>query len=85
MPRSGGTRRSRPEFMPIEQAQALGADMFFGEKYVPESVRVVQVDGFSKELCGGTHVATTGQIGLAADHWRVERRRRPAADRGGHR
>ena len=74
-----------PEFMPIEQAQALGADMFFGEKYVPESVRVVQVDGFSKELCGGTHVASTGQIGSAADHRRVERRRRPAADRGGHR
>ena len=53
-----------PEFMPIEQAHALGADMFFGEKYVPESVRVVQVTGFSKELCGGTHVASTGQIGL---------------------
>jgi alanyl-tRNA synthetase len=53
-----------PEFMPIERAQALGADMFFGEKYVPESVRVVQVDGFSQELCGGTHVVSTGQIGL---------------------
>jgi alanyl-tRNA synthetase len=53
-----------PEFMPIADAQALGADMFFGEKYVPESVRVVQVDGYSKELCGGTHVASTGQIGL---------------------
>jgi alanyl-tRNA synthetase len=52
-----------PEWMPMEQAQALGADMFFGEKYLPESVRVVQVDGYSKELCGGTHCATTGQIG----------------------
>src|SRR5690606_34162437 len=52
-----------PEFMPMEAAQALGADMFFGEKYLPESVRVVQVDGYSKELCGGTHVASTGPIG----------------------
>ncbi|MGH2446788.1 MAG: alanine--tRNA ligase, partial [Candidatus Limnocylindria bacterium] len=52
-----------PERMPMERAQALGADMFFGEKYLPESVRVVQVDGYSKELCGGTHVASTGQIG----------------------
>ena len=53
----------KPELMPMERAQALGADMFFGEKYLPESVRVVQVDGYSKELCGGTHVAATGQIG----------------------
>jgi alanyl-tRNA synthetase len=53
----------RPELMTMEDAQALGADMFFGEKYLPESVRVVQVDGYSKELCGGTHVAATGQIG----------------------
>jgi alanyl-tRNA synthetase len=53
----------KPEHMPMEQAQAMGADMFFGEKYLPESVRVVQVDGYSKELCGGTHVASTGQIG----------------------
>jgi len=49
--------------MPIERARELGADMFFGEKYVPESVRVVAVEGYSKELCGGTHVAATGQIG----------------------
>ena len=53
----------RPEMMKMEDAQALGADMFFGEKYLPESVRVVQIDGYSKELCGGTHVAATGQIG----------------------
>jgi alanyl-tRNA synthetase len=52
-----------PEQMPIERAQELGADMFFGEKYLPEAVRVVQVDGYSKELCGGTHCASTGQIG----------------------
>jgi alanyl-tRNA synthetase len=52
-----------PAWMSLGDAQELGADMFFGEKYVPESVRVVQVDGYSKELCGGTHVASTGQIG----------------------
>jgi alanyl-tRNA synthetase len=52
-----------PEWMSLGDAREMGADMFFGEKYVPESVRVVQVDGFSRELCGGTHVAATGQIG----------------------
>jgi alanyl-tRNA synthetase len=49
--------------MPIEQARALGAMALFGEKY-PENVRVVRMGEFSRELCGGTHLDNTSQVGL---------------------
>jgi alanyl-tRNA synthetase len=49
--------------MAIEQAKAAGALAMFGEKYA-EVVRVVDVPGVSMELCGGTHVANTAEIGL---------------------
>jgi alanyl-tRNA synthetase len=68
------------EYCSLKEAQQKGALAFFGEKYKPEKVRVVQVDDFSTELCGGTHVHATGDIGtfkitessaLSAGHRRI--------------
>ncbi len=64
----------------LKDATNRGVIAFFGDKYKPDNVRVVQVSDFSAELCGGTHVNATGDIGtfkitsissLSAGHKRI--------------
>jgi alanyl-tRNA synthetase len=58
-------REDRPvtvEWMTMTDAQAAGADAFFDEKYA-DKVRTVRVEGFSHELCGGTHCRASGEVG----------------------
>lgn len=68
------------EYTTLKDATSKGVIAFFGDKYNPEKVRVVRIDDISAELCGGTHVVRTGDIGtfkivevtaLAAGHRRI--------------
>src|SRR4029077_2643868 len=49
------------KFVPLTEARAAGAMMLFGEKY-PDPARMVSMGGFSRELCGGTHLTNTGDV-----------------------
>lgn len=68
------------EYATLKEANNRGVIAFFGDKYNPEKVRIVDIPEFSAELCGGTHVRSTGDIGtfkiievtaLSAGHRRI--------------
>jgi alanyl-tRNA synthetase len=64
-----GNAEVHTEVTDLDAALSSGALAFFGDKYPEQNVRVVSVPDFSRELCGGTHVRRTGEIGLFKIMW----------------